>query len=359
MKKYFILILVTTLLLLISCNPDGPGIFYKISVEPPLSSSSLNEKSVYKVVSDGTDTYVLAGGVVYKKNGSDWDNVSTPSGELQAVSLEELSGTLYCVYADSSNSTLYSGDVSSWTEFNTSTTDVAGGLTLVASSQSLFIVERILSTQYRIHNLALSQYIDVSNFVRGAASDEEGSPTDYILASSEINGYSPPNFDIHPEIVKYDGTNFSIFPVTGGDLKTAIDEKTALGGIYADGTNIYITTKTGYVMSGLDTTVATGINNVNTTALENSKLGPLGIVDISGTDYLLIGSDGGFFEMDLSSETPAPATPTEATIGVTEYFSVDLYTEVVHSILADGSDGFYIGTSNGLWYSDLDKLNLK
>ena len=350
MKKYFLLILAATLLLLISCNPDGPGIFYKISVEPPLSNSSLSEKSVYKVVSDVTDIYVLAGGVVYKENGSDWDSVSTPSGEIQAVSLEELSGTLYCVYADDSNSTLYSGDGTSWSEFDasTSTTDVPGGLTLVASSQNLFIVERISSTQYIIHNEGLSDSITVSNVVRGAAYN---GTDDYILASPEINNFSA------PEIVKYDGTNFSIFTVTGGDLKTALDEKTALGSIYDDGTIIYISTKTGYVMAGLDTAVATGIVNINAAALENSKLGPLEIVDIWGANYLLIGSNGGFYEMDLS--TKLIVTPTSATIGDTEYISVDLYTEVVHSILADGTDGFYIGTSNGLWYSDLNKLNLK
>ena len=110
-------------------------------------------------------------------------------------------------------------------------------------------------------------------------------------------------------------------------------------------------------MAGLDTAVATGIVNINAAALENSKLGPLEIVDIWGANYLLIGSNGGFYEMELS--TKLIVTPTSATIGDTEYISVDLYTEVVHSILADGSAGFYIGTSNGLWYSDLNKLNLK
>ena len=348
MKKYFSLILTAISLLIISCNPDGPGIFYKISVEPPLSNSSLSEKSIYKVVNDGTKTYVLAGGAVYKESGSDWDKISAPSGENQAVSLEELSGTLYCVYADDNNSTLYSGDGTSWT-IEALFTNISGSLTLVASSNTVFVIERISSTQYKIHNLAKTAQIDVTNFVRGAAYD--GATFDYLLASPEINKFSA------PQIVSYDSTGptFAAISVTGGDLTTAITDQTALGDIYATGATIYITTKNGFVMKG--TAVADGIDNVNSTALDNLKLGAMDIVDVSGTDYLLIGSNGGFYEMELPGGTPV--TPTSATIGSTEYLSVDLNTELVFSIMEDGPNGFYIGTNNGLWYSDTNKLDLK
>ncbi|MCK5196802.1 MAG: hypothetical protein KAR21_00540, partial [Spirochaetales bacterium] len=167
MKKYFLILLAAVLLMLISCNSEGIGIFYKISIEQPLSNSPLEEKSIYKAADLAGVTYVIAGGKLYR--GPNWDPVSVPSGELNAVSLEAFSGTLYCVYADDNNSTLYSGNGSSWSQFNGATTDAAGGLSLVRSSQNLFIVERISSTQYVINNFALTQSISVSNFVRGAA----------------------------------------------------------------------------------------------------------------------------------------------------------------------------------------------
>ena len=85
------------------------------------------------------------------------------------------------------------------------------------------------------------------------------------------------------------------------------------------------------------------------------------IVDIDGLgdDYLIIGSDTGFFEMNLPAGVPV--SPTVATVrGDTVYESVELYVEMVFTVLADGvSDNFYIGTENGLWYSDLNGLDLK
>ena len=346
------------LLMLISCNSEGIGIFYKISVEPPLSTSALSEKRIYKIVDLAGVTYVLAGGVIYKENGSEWDRVTTPSVEIQAVSLESFGGDLYCVYAGNDNSTLYMGDGSSWSTFNASTTDIPGGLTLVKSSQNLFIVERISTTQYRINNLALNTSIDVTNFVRGAAYD--GTTFDYLMASPEINGFAT------PEIVSYDSTGptFATVTVTGGDLFKALTAQTALGSIFGDGTNIYITTKTGFLMSGLNTAVDTGIDNVNATALANTygdtaEFGSMEIITI-GIDYLLMGSDTGYFEMDLSGGTPTP--PTAVTVrGDTVYEAIDLYQDMVFSILEDPSTpgNFYIGTENGLWYSNSAGFDLK
>jgi len=347
MKKYILILITLIPLLLMSCNPDGIGIFYKISVEPHLSNSALSEKSVYKVVELAGTKYVLASGTVYKKNGSDWDAIKTPSGEIQAVSLEQLGAALYCVYADNNNSSLYSGDGSSWT-IDSNFTNVSGGLSLVSSGINIFVTEHISDTLYKIHNLAHSANIDVSNFVRGAAND--GAGVDYIIASAEINGYSA------PEIVSFNGA-FSTVAVTTGDLATAITDKTALGGILGDGTDIYITTKSGYLLSGLDTSVTTAINTVNTSALSNKKLGDMEIVTIGASLYLLIASNGGFYEMALPGGTPV--SPTSATIGSTVYESVDLYTELVHSIFSDAANEFYIGSSNGLWYSDTTELTIK
>ncbi len=352
MKKYFLLILITISILFMSCNPDGPGIFYKISIEQQLSDSDLAGRSVYKVVELNAVTYVLSGGVVFKESGSDWNEISSPENMSQAVSLEVSGSVLYCVYnhKDTDNSTLYSATGSSWTA-NGSFTNVAGGLTLVASNSTLFVVERNSSTSYTINNLAKSAQINVTNFVRGAANN---GTLDYILASPEINNY------LSPEIVSYDGSGptFAAITVTGGDLLDAFteDSEIALGGIYTVGTDIYITTRDGFVMKGTD--ILSGMFNINTEALDNEKLGAMDKATISGSDYLLIGSNGGYYEMLLSGTTIV--TPTAATTGNTDYVSVDLYREIVYSIKDDSAGGFFIGTNNGLWHSsDTYNLDLK
>ena len=349
MKKYIIILTTLVSLLFMSCNPDGIGIFYKISVEPALSTSALSEKSVYKIVELSGTKYVLAGGTVYKENGSDWAALATPSGETQAVSLLSDGTTIFTVYADNSNSSLYELSGSTWiTATNTASLNNSNDLILIEGNSSyFFICEETTPGHYNI-----SSYTTATNTLTDVTSSDITLPvidgaydgTNYYLISSNYTGSS--------EIYTTNGTS-NINAISG--TTTGFDYTKALGGIIANGSDLYISNRSGILNKSVDGTTWTA---VNTTALANTKLGDMAIVDIGGTNYLLIASNGGFYEMNLSGGTPV--SPTAATIGSTVYESVNLYTELVYSIFSSSAaNTFYIGSSNGLWYSDTNELTIK
>lgn len=358
MKKYFLILLAAVLLMLISCNSEGIGIFYKISIEQPLSESALNEKCVYKIVSDVTDTYVLAGGAIYKENGTEWDKIPAPTGEIQAVSLGQLGTKIYSVYADDSNSSMYEMifGATSWISATGSTIQDSNDLIIsdsVNTSSYLFVCREIVVGNYEIYaynGTTVQNITGTANITMPIISATyDGSDDHYLVSSNTTN--------LIGDAVIY--TTDDNPALTDIDLVSVPGIASAIGSILYENTTLYAAGKDGTIYSS-DESVGAGSlvwTSVNSTALDQLKLGPMEIVDIGGTDYLLIGSDGGFFEMELPSGTPV--TPTSATIGATEYLSVDIYKEVVHTILSANSNTFFIGTSNGLWYSDTTELNLK
>jgi hypothetical protein len=180
------------------------------------------------------------------------------------------------------------------------------------------------------------------------SSTRNGSGNYYLVSSNMTN---------ITDAIIYTVSNLTVPPIS---VVTLTGLTAGIGSIVYDSVNLdfYASGKDGILyasdLTGAPTALTwTAVN----TPLDNLKLGPMNIVDIGGTDYLLIGSDGGFYEMELPLGTPV--SPTSTTIGVTEYLSIDLYMNTIFTILGDGSDAFYIGSSNGLWYSDTISIDLK
>ncbi len=354
MKKYIIILIALIPLFFMSCNPDGIGIFYKISVEPHLSSSALSEKSVYKIVELSGTKYVLAGGTVYKENGSDWDALKAPSGEIQAVSLASTSTTIYSVYADNSNSTMYQLSGTSWAQAaGTSGIADSNDLTLITIdglNTALFVnIETSTVGVYNISSYDGGTLTDITGGnsismpVVSAAYD--GTTDYYIVSSNTTNATSAVIYTTNAL-----STNITVTTPTNG-----IDE--GIGAIIYYSSNLYTSAKDGKLYKSIENPSSLNWGAVNASALSNKRLGNMEIIDIGGTNYLLIASNGGFYEMNLSGGTPV--SPTIATIGSTVYKSVDLYTEIVFSIFSSAANKFYIGSSNGLWYSDTNELTIK
>ena len=358
MKNYFLLILAAILMLLISCNSEGIGIFYKISVEPPLSNSAISEKSVYKIVNDGTLTYVLAGGTIYQQSGTDWAPMSVPSGEIQAVSLATIGTDVYSVYADNANSTMYELNGTGWIQApGTSSIVNSNDLMLVeidGDASFILVCEEVSQQVFNIFSYDNTTLIDITGIdtITMPIVSASFGAVDYYFVSSNITNQ----------------TSAVIFTSSDITLSTAITKTVPATGIsagigsilyYATDFDLYASGKDGklYISDESGGSGALAWTAVNTTALGNTSLGPLAIVNIDTNDYMLIGSNGGFYEMDIS--TGLPVSPTAVTIGSTIYESVNLYTEVVHSILSTSSDTFFIGSSSGLWYSDTSSLTLK
>ena len=337
-----------------SCNPDGIGIFYKISVEPHLSDSALSEKSVYKIVELGGIKYVLAGGTVYKQNGSDWDSLKAPSGEIQAVSLASTSTIIYSVYADNSNSTMYQLSGTEWVQA-TGTSGIADSndmtlITIDGLNTALFVnIETSTVGVYNISSYDGGTLTDITGGnsismpIISAAYD--GSTDYYLVSSNTTNSTSAVIYTTDAL-----GTNITVTTPATGIVA-------GIGAIVYYSPNLYASAKDGKLYKSIEIPGSLDWNAVNSTALSNTKLGDMDIVDIGGINYLLIASNGGFYEMNLPSGTPV--SPTPATIGSTVYESVNLYTELVFSIFSSAANSFYIGSSNGLWYSDTSKLEIR
>ncbi len=347
MKKYLLILLAAFSILFISCNSEGIGIFYKISIEQPLSTSELSEKSVYKIVSDGTDTFVLAGAVVYKEIGSEWDPISAPSGKIQAVSLASDGTTIYSVYADDSISSPYKLSGSSWISVpGAGALDVSNDLILIEGDNSyIFICQETKIDQYNIwaydiigSSLNDISLIDIDTPVIAASI----LGANYYLISSNYSAGAG-----NSEIYTTDGI-VNISALSGAT--TGFDYTKALGDIISNVSDLYISTRDGNIYSSGDGTnwsqIDSGIGTV---------FGPLEIVTFGTTDYLIIGTNNGYLEMDLSGTSIV--TPT-ATSNI-DIQAVGLGTEMIHSIYSSSNDSFFIGSQNGLWYNNAGDLDLK
>ena len=156
-KYIFSAAVLLLILMFTACNADGPGIFYTIYNEKKITESAISSLPVYKVTSDGTDLYVLAGAAVYKQNGTSWTKLSPPSEGMRAVSLARLGTNLYAVYetetSGSLSDTLYELSGTSWS-IATSTSSISGSLNLqlvdvdYSTSGFIFVSQRTGSDSF-------------------------------------------------------------------------------------------------------------------------------------------------------------------------------------------------------------------
>ncbi len=352
MKKYIIILITLITLFLVSCNPDGIGIFYQISVEPQLSKSTLSEKSVYKIVNDGTTNYVLAGGAIYK--GSSLDIIAAPPDkpDIQAFSIASISTDIYSVYVDNEIFTMYKLNDKVW--------EAPAGTFPIENHSDLTLIQ----VDNNINNIFLSVEVTIGSYKL------------YLYNGSDFTNLTGEAIITMPIVsATYDGSNYylvssnktnnfgnAVLYSTNGistvDTTTVPGPSVAIGSIlYYSPTLLFITGKDGILYSsnesvGPASLAWTAVND----ALPNTNLGPMDIVTIANTDYLLIGSDNGFYEMTLPSGSPAIPT---ITIGETPLNTIPLGEEIVQCILSD-SPNYWIGSSNGLWYGgNTTKIDLK
>ena len=109
-KYIFSAAVLLLILMFTACNADGPGIFYTIYSEEKIKESEISDFSVYRVTSDGTNLYVLAGAAVYHKAKSSttdpWEKLVPPADGMRAVSLGHQGNTVYAVYEEESSGSI-------------------------------------------------------------------------------------------------------------------------------------------------------------------------------------------------------------------------------------------------------------
>jgi len=357
-KFFSLLALFTGIFFFSSCNPNGPGIFYNIYTEKKISTSELSNKPVYKIVKTGSQMYVLAGSAVYYENGTTWTRIKSPKETIPsdahsaAVSLSQLSGTVYAVYEDDSDTnikdkiySLNSGTITSlpWSAVPALADSLNLDLISVDTDSSLFFInQRTGAGAYSVYsyNGGLSgKLADTTLPVMGAA--KLPGPV-YYLTAANATGSS--------KLYSTNGTSL-LSTVTTDLTKT-------FGGISGDGgTNLYLSTKDGYIYYSPDGTTWTKKNSTALTDTSGTaaKLGDMVRVTFNGKTYLIIAGDTGYYEWDLSSGVPQTPSATAA-----DFATYDVSKEMVYSLFYDSApDTFYLGTFQGLWFNNNGSLNQK
>jgi hypothetical protein len=125
---------------------------------------------------------------------------------------------------------------------------------------------------------------------------------------------------------------------------------TGLGGVAEDGTNFYITAKNGALYKSLDGSAWTIVNTApDNYSGDTPVLFDLEVVDVGGSDYLVIGADEGYYEMALPGSTIKRPSATIATgIDIESSYST-LAEGYVRNFYAVGLDRIFMGTSTGVW----------
>jgi len=370
-KFFSLLALFTGLFFFSSCNPNGPGIFYSISTEKKIITSELSDKPVYKIVKAGSVMYVLAGSsIYYYKDGKTWTRIispaetSTSDAHYLAVSLSQLNDTyVYAVYEDDSGTNIkdkiYSLNLSTVTSLPWSAVSAlidSLNLDLISTdndSSLFFINQRTGAGAYSVYSYSYagglsSKLADTTLPVMGA--DVLSGP--YYLALANATGGS--------QLYSTDGTStWATETASGFDLTKTI------GGISGDGgSNLYISTKDGYIYYSTDGNVSGATwTKKNSTALTDTsgtaaKLGDMVYVTFSGVPYLIIAGNTGYYEWDLGSgvNSGVPQTPSAT---VADFSTYDLSKEMVYSLFYDVPDTFYMGAFQGLWINNNGSLNQK
>ncbi|MFO7731222.1 MAG: hypothetical protein R6V86_10710, partial [Spirochaetia bacterium] len=153
-----------------------------------------------------------------------------------------------------------------------------------------------------------------------------GSVTHYLISDSTVYSWDGTTLD---------GSSFSDPPERTGDFAAITD----------DGTDLYLVTTTGQVFSAEspwneeDWTYITTVDGS-----VDADYGAASVVDISGTDHLMIGTDDGYYLMELDGTLIE--SPDDYEASYPELGSALVY-QVYQTTNAD--EDIYLATQNGLW----------
>jgi len=326
------LLLASLLLLFAGCNQDGVGIFYQISQEKAQKESKISERNVYQVVEAGGELYALAGRSVFKQVGGDWSNIT---GNHFAYDIVEYSSLLYInindddTYLDDGTLYSYNGTTLSFeVQYNTDVQlfEAEDKYILVKGIGDVDHVSSDDDARADPENETL-----VTNFVFDGASGDAG---DYLISADTL----------------YEGTF--------GSLDVAVSPPADKSGDYcslaSDGTDIFLTTSSGQVYSSDGSTWTLE----DTISGREPVAGSLAVVTIDLIDYLIIGTEDGYYEWEIGTAEVVGPTDTASTSDPDEFAAAypDLTAALVYWVYPSTLEAnvFYLGTSNGLWRRNTD-----
>jgi hypothetical protein len=327
MKKYIILLTIAITLILGSCNSDGNGIFFQISQEVKQITSEISELSVHQVVEADGKVYARTGRKVWEQSVTTWTDVSDGNFIYNIVEYNDGTSNLYGninnddVNLNGGKIMSYNGSVWSTVDnYNANITffEADDNYILVNGTDVLYSTFDVSSTSFNSNNTSSNLILD------GASSGTE----DLLISSNKIYG-----IDFASNLAEQ--ANPASFSGTYTGLATT-------------GSDIYMTTSTGQIFYG--TTVLWTL--AGTITDDAPVMGALEVVTIDATDYLIIGTVNGYYEMEIGTTTiNSPTSTTSILDFATSYpdLSTALVYEVYQSAAGITGSYFYLATSNGLW----------
>ena len=336
-------------LLFSGCNKDGVGIYYSISKEEKQINSKISELPVHQVVEVGTKVYALTGRSIWEKeqSGSSWNDIGN-GYDIVAYEGGADPDALYAFF-NKDDSSLEKGilkeldiDNSVWSEIEGSDFDDKGKLIDIGDNTYALRVGKSTDPQLYLINDLSTNPLDAANKV---ADDDAFAAIDgtfldsshYIISDTDIYSCSEGSL-----------TDISVLTFSPtGDTEKSGD----FAAITNDGTNLYTITSSGQVFRSTDGSSWDYIDSVSENPSESSAAV---FTDSTDTKYLLIGTNDGYFELNLSETEASVVGPTETASTSDPQSFEAAYPDLAQSMVFDiwvssADDVFYLATENGLW----------
>jgi hypothetical protein len=335
MKKYLLSLTIVFTLFYTSCNSEGSGIFFQVSQEVKQITSEISELPVHQVVVVGASVYARTGRKIWVQSGATWIDVSKGNYIYNIV---EYSGTLYGnINNDDSNlddGKIMSFDGTSWSLEDEYTSD----LTLFEADGRYILIKTAASVNSTFSSADPSVAIVTDESITELildGSSSVGIGEDLLISDSTIFGTS------------FGGLVSPTIPPVAFDVAVSGD----FCAIANDATNFFLTTTSGQIYKG---TVGGGFTLEGTISTDIPSNGSLEVDSFGGTDYLIIGTNNGYYEMNISTSTiSSPSATTSVPDFSTSY--PELATVLVYEVYPLATaEVFYLATSKGLWIHNAD-----
>jgi hypothetical protein len=331
------------LFLLASCNKDGTGIYYQISKEKAQDSSEISDLSIHQVVEVDTDIYARAGLSVWKQAGSDWVKVS---------------GNNYVYGIVPSGTTLYgniNNDINNYTEGQIRLFDgTSFASTAVFTYPGTIAVLQVEHEEAYILKLDTMQ-LDTPGLEEVRVTSNFLTFTSQIvvafLDAAKLGGtyYGISKDTLYSDVMS---TTPSVAlaptfdPAVSGDFRALCTDNEA-------SEHIYLTTSAGQVYQSTDASSWSLLADI----ADEPVVGSMDIVTIESNKYLIIGTNNGYYEMEVGTSSVTGPTVTADTAGPAEFAAKypELAIALVHDVYTAPSDGtLYLATEFGLWKRNTD-----
>ncbi|MBI9105550.1 MAG: hypothetical protein JEZ04_02335 [Spirochaetales bacterium] len=366
MKYIKYAILLTAAVLAFSCVDNPSGLFYSLQYESEIIDGELdNGLTIGDMAMRNAYYFIASGAFRYKAvDGTTW-SVSTPIDAAgyscyKLINLDEIYAIFF--HTDTLDYKLFkavttavSTDVITWSEIVIA--DIPTDERLIDIAQSggrLFLYTEKTVSVVSGNDKRYSVYsTDATSLAAGTGLVDE---LDSLDSYGELDvDYDGANYWLISGNKLYSGLSGALVEDTAAAEASALILENGYGGVYCHGTDVYLSTDEGVLLkyTGGAWTDLTGAASLN-------RIFDIERVTIASEsiDVLLLGSEKGYYELDLGAAAPVFTSPETADTKLStpvQFASIELSNDVIRSFFFDTDNNriFALGYNAGLWENSL------